>query len=137
MQEVTHFCLPGLLPILKNTVQFVSEVNGIVHIIMKIHCLAINVFLEVYCDHRVGWWKKGGRGPELTKYLQDINWDVGLKCIFYTHVIKVMFLLWNLCDPDCAVVQSILMTVFTIMRFSRNSGHPWVDKDLLHVHMYT
>ena len=26
MQEVTHFCLPGLLPILKNTVQFVSEV---------------------------------------------------------------------------------------------------------------
>ena len=27
MQEVTHFCLPGLLPILKNTVQFVSEVG--------------------------------------------------------------------------------------------------------------
>ena len=26
MQEVTHFCLPGLLPILKNTVQFVHEV---------------------------------------------------------------------------------------------------------------
>jgi transcription initiation factor TFIID subunit 2 len=28
MQEVTHFCLPGLLPILKNTVQFVHEVFG-------------------------------------------------------------------------------------------------------------
>ena len=27
MQEVTHFCLPGLLPILKNTVQFVHEVQ--------------------------------------------------------------------------------------------------------------
>ena len=27
MQEVTHFCLPGLLPILKNTVQFVHEVK--------------------------------------------------------------------------------------------------------------
>ena len=27
MQEVTHFCLPGLLPILKNTVQFVHEVR--------------------------------------------------------------------------------------------------------------
>ena len=26
MQEVTHFCLPGLLPILTNTVQFVHEV---------------------------------------------------------------------------------------------------------------
>ena len=28
MQEVTHFRLPGLLPILKNTVQFVNEVRG-------------------------------------------------------------------------------------------------------------
>ena len=34
MQEVTHFCLPGLLPILKNTVQFVHEVHtysGTIH----------------------------------------------------------------------------------------------------------
>ena len=28
MQEVTHFRLPGLLTILKNTVQFVNEVKG-------------------------------------------------------------------------------------------------------------
>ena len=28
MQEVTHFRLPGLLPILKNTVQFVNEARG-------------------------------------------------------------------------------------------------------------
>ena len=33
MQEVTHFCLPGLLPILKNTVQFVHEVHVYVYIL--------------------------------------------------------------------------------------------------------
>lgn len=27
MQEVTHFCLPNLMPILKNTIQFVHEVR--------------------------------------------------------------------------------------------------------------
>ena len=27
LQEVTHFCLPGLLPVLKNTVQYVHEVG--------------------------------------------------------------------------------------------------------------
>ena len=35
MQEVTHFCLPDLLPILKNTVQFVSEVE--LHILLYMY----------------------------------------------------------------------------------------------------
>lgn len=30
MPEVTYFCLPQLLPILKNTVQFVPEVCGVI-----------------------------------------------------------------------------------------------------------
>ncbi len=34
MQEVTHFCLPGLMPILKNTVQFVHQVGGVVGEVM-------------------------------------------------------------------------------------------------------
>ena len=39
MQEVTHFCLPGFLPLLKNTVQFVHEV----------HCTCVWLSLYMYC----------------------------------------------------------------------------------------
>ena len=41
MQEVTHFCLPGLLPILKNTVQFVSEVRHIWAVHVHVHVVRV------------------------------------------------------------------------------------------------
>ena len=40
MQEVTHFCLPGLLPILKNTVQFVHEVQYCIYSVLHVHVYA-------------------------------------------------------------------------------------------------
>ena len=43
MQEVTHFCLPGLLPILKNTVQFVSEVGYV----SELHILYMYMYMYV------------------------------------------------------------------------------------------
>lgn len=50
LQEVTHFCLPGLLPVLKNTVQYVHEMLGFYEELLSTR-FPHSSFKLVFVDH--------------------------------------------------------------------------------------